>query len=84
MAAKERGFLTKITPELDRLLAVGFFMDQELYDRAIGQAGERLRTVGADERHCGQGIGSRGLPPDRRFPSCTDPEAALPQLPDGA
>ncbi len=40
LVAKERGFLTKITPELDRLLAVGFFMDQELYDRAIGQAGE--------------------------------------------
>ena len=40
LAAKDRGLLTTITPELDRLLAVGFFMDQELYDRAIGQAGE--------------------------------------------
>jgi predicted nucleic acid-binding protein len=40
LAAKDRGFLTKIKPELDRLLAVRFFMDQELYDRAIGQAGE--------------------------------------------
>ena len=40
LAAKDRGFLAKIRPELDRLLAVRFFMDQELYDRAIGQAGE--------------------------------------------
>ena len=40
LAAKDRGFLTNIKPELDRLLAVRFFMDQELYDRAIGQAGE--------------------------------------------
>lgn len=41
MAAKERGFLTEIRPELDRLLAVRFFMDQDLYDRVIAQAGER-------------------------------------------
>jgi hypothetical protein len=34
MAGKERGFLAKIRPELDRLLAVRFFMDQDLYDRA--------------------------------------------------
>ena len=34
MAGKERGFLAKIRPELDRLLAVRFFMDQALYDRA--------------------------------------------------
>ena len=40
LAAKDRGFLAKIKPELDRLLAVRFFMGQELYDRAIGQAGE--------------------------------------------
>jgi predicted nucleic acid-binding protein len=40
MAGKERGFLTKIRPELDRLLAVRFFMDQDLYDRVIAQAGE--------------------------------------------
>jgi predicted nucleic acid-binding protein len=40
LAAKDRGFLDKIRPELDRLLEVRFFMDQELYDRAIGQAGE--------------------------------------------
>jgi predicted nucleic acid-binding protein len=40
LAAKERGILSKIKPELDRLLAVRFFMDQRLYDRAIGQAGE--------------------------------------------
>ena len=40
LAAKDRGFLNKIRPELDRLLAVRFFLDQELYDRAIGQAGE--------------------------------------------
>jgi predicted nucleic acid-binding protein len=40
LAAKDRGFLVKIKPELDRLLAARFFMDQELYDRAIGQAGE--------------------------------------------
>jgi len=35
MAGKERGFLTKVRPELDRLLAVRFFMDQDLYDRVI-------------------------------------------------
>ena len=40
MAGKERGFLAKIRPELDRLLAVRFFMDQNLYDRVISQAGE--------------------------------------------
>ena len=40
MAGKERGFLTKIRPELDRLMAVRFFMDQNLYDRVIAQAGE--------------------------------------------
>ena len=40
LAAKEQGFLTEIRPELDRLLSVRFFMDQELYDRAIGEAGE--------------------------------------------
>jgi len=40
LAAKDRGFLAKIKPELDRLLAVRFFMGQELYDRAIGQPGE--------------------------------------------
>jgi predicted nucleic acid-binding protein len=40
LAAKDRGLLAKIKPELDRLVAVRFFMDQELYDRAISQAGE--------------------------------------------
>ena len=40
LAAKDRGFLNAIRPELDRLLAVRFFMDQELYDRAVRQAGE--------------------------------------------
>lgn len=40
MAGKERGFLAKIRPELDRLLAVRFFMDQDLYERVIAQAGE--------------------------------------------
>jgi predicted nucleic acid-binding protein len=40
MAGKERGFLTKSRPELDRLLGVRFFMDQDLYDRVIAQAGE--------------------------------------------
>jgi predicted nucleic acid-binding protein len=40
MAGKERGFLAKIRPELDRLLAVRFFMDLDLYDRVIAQAGE--------------------------------------------
>ena len=40
LAAKDRGFLVKIKPELDRLLAARFFMDQELYDRATSQAGE--------------------------------------------
>ncbi len=36
LAAKDRGFLNNIRPELDRLLEVRFFMDPELYDRAIG------------------------------------------------
>jgi predicted nucleic acid-binding protein len=40
MAGKERGFLPKVRPELDRLRAVRFFMDQDLYDRVIAQAGE--------------------------------------------
>ena len=40
MAGKERGFLAKIRPQLDRLLALRFFMDQDLYDRVIAQAGE--------------------------------------------
>ena len=40
LAAKDRGFLAKVRPELNRLLAVRFFVDQELYDRAIRQAGE--------------------------------------------
>jgi len=40
LAAKERGFVDTIKPELDRLLEVRFFMDTELYDRAVRQAGE--------------------------------------------
>lgn len=40
LAAKDRGLLAKIRPELDRLLTARFFMDQELYDRAITLAGE--------------------------------------------
>jgi predicted nucleic acid-binding protein len=39
-AGKERGFLAKIRPGLDRLQAVRFFMDQDLYDRVVAQAGE--------------------------------------------
>jgi hypothetical protein len=40
MAGEERGFLANVRPELDRLRAVRFFMDQELYDRVVAQAGE--------------------------------------------
>lgn len=40
MAGKERGLLAKIRPELDRLLAVRFFMDRDFYDRVIAQAEE--------------------------------------------
>jgi uncharacterized protein len=40
LSAKDRGLLLKIRPELDRLLAVRFFMDRGLYERAIGEAGE--------------------------------------------
>ena len=40
MAGKERGFLDTIRPDLDRLRAVRFFMDQDLYDRVIAQVGE--------------------------------------------
>ena len=35
LAGKERGLLSSIRPELDRLLAVRFFMDQDLYDRIM-------------------------------------------------
>jgi predicted nucleic acid-binding protein len=40
LAAKERGLLTRIRPELEGLLEARFFMDTELYERAISQAGE--------------------------------------------
>ncbi len=40
MAGKERGLLTKIRPELDRLLAVRFFLDPDLYDRIIEEMGK--------------------------------------------
>ena len=40
MPGKERGFLAKIRPELERLRAARFFMDQDLYDRVIAQAAE--------------------------------------------
>jgi uncharacterized protein len=40
LSAKDRGFLVKIQPELDRLIAVRFFMDEELYHRILVQAGE--------------------------------------------
>ena len=40
MAGKERGLLSKIRPELDRLRAVRFFMDQELYEKVLVQVGE--------------------------------------------
>jgi predicted nucleic acid-binding protein len=40
LAAKDRGLLVSIKPELDRLLAVRFFMDEELYNRVLTQAGE--------------------------------------------
>jgi predicted nucleic acid-binding protein len=59
LSAKDRGFLAKIKPELDRLLALGLFMGQELYDRAIGQAGEctvKLPRSGLQAR------GGRGRP----------------------
>jgi predicted nucleic acid-binding protein len=36
----ERGFFPKIRPELDRLVAARFFMDEELYNRVLLQAGE--------------------------------------------
>jgi uncharacterized protein len=40
LAAKERGFLARIKPELDRLVEVRFFMDSELYERALRYAAE--------------------------------------------
>ena len=40
LAAKERGFLTRIKPELDHLMEARFFMDTELYERVIRQAEE--------------------------------------------
>jgi predicted nucleic acid-binding protein len=40
LAAKDRGLLANIKPELDRLFAARFFTDEELYDRVIRQAGE--------------------------------------------
>jgi len=40
LMAKERGLLSKIKPELDSLLKARFFMNQDLYDRVVSQAGE--------------------------------------------
>ena len=40
LAGKRRGFLTAVRPELDRLLAARFVMDQDLYDHVIAEAGE--------------------------------------------
>jgi len=40
LIGKDRGLLTKIKPELDRLVSVRFFMDQERYGTAMRQAGE--------------------------------------------
>jgi len=40
LAAKSRGLLLNIKPELDRLREVRFFMDDELYDRILVQADE--------------------------------------------
>jgi predicted nucleic acid-binding protein len=40
LAAKEQNLLAAIKPELDRLLAARFFLDQDLYDRVIAEAGE--------------------------------------------
>jgi predicted nucleic acid-binding protein len=40
LAGKERGLFSKIKPELDRLVAARFFMDEELYNRVLLQAGE--------------------------------------------
>jgi predicted nucleic acid-binding protein len=40
LAAKDRGLLVRIKPELDRLLTFRFFIDEELYNRVLTQAGE--------------------------------------------
>jgi predicted nucleic acid-binding protein len=40
LAAKDRNLLPEVKPELDRLREVRFFMDEELYDRVLAQAGE--------------------------------------------
>ena len=40
LAAKDRNLLPEVKPELDRLRKARFFMDEELYDRVLAQAGE--------------------------------------------
>jgi uncharacterized protein len=40
LAGKAHGFIGAVKPELDRLRAVRFFMDQGFYDRVLAQIGE--------------------------------------------
>jgi predicted nucleic acid-binding protein len=40
LAAKERGFITEVRHQLDRLLNARFFIDEDLYRRVLAQAGE--------------------------------------------
>jgi len=43
LMGKDRGLLTQIKPELDRLVSVRFFMDQELYETANTRLGSSPR-----------------------------------------
>jgi uncharacterized protein len=43
MAAKRRRLVRSVRPHLDRLLASGFRLSPEWYERALSQAGETTR-----------------------------------------
>lgn len=41
ITAKERGVVEAIKPILDKMIAVGFFVDAPLYESILRQAGEK-------------------------------------------
>ena len=41
ITAKERGIVEALKPILDEMIAVGFFVDDPLYESILRQAGER-------------------------------------------
>jgi len=40
LAAKQTGLITRVRPELDKLLETSFFLGQQLYDELLHIAGE--------------------------------------------